>query len=169
MQLTTLRLDGSHLQHSTAAAAAWEEPVLSEVWVCRLYRHRSWVTSTGTCPPYSDCSMSWTVSLRTEVSRMGIGNAKGPPFSAQWLSVPRQCAHDRCRSHDVMDPSSRGRHRQVTHSNPVAHRADLRVVARVTGQSATSWHHAHQGRCGGSHTMTHPVCIPRVVPEPCSV
>ena len=41
-----------------------------------------------TWPPYSDCRTSWTVLLRTEVSRMFMGKVKGPPFSAQWLSAP---------------------------------------------------------------------------------
>ncbi len=45
------------------------------------------LVSVSTWPPYSDCRTSWTVSLRTEVSRMFMGNVKGPPFSAQWLSA----------------------------------------------------------------------------------
>lgn len=44
-----------------------------------LCRHACWVGNHQTWPPYSECRTSWTVSLRTEVSRMFMGNVNGPP------------------------------------------------------------------------------------------
>lgn len=53
-----------------------------------------WVPRSGNCaepePPFWKGIWSVTTSSKIEVSRMGTGKEKGPPFAAKWLSTPRR-------------------------------------------------------------------------------